>query len=218
MIWLLPLIILNNFHFSLSSKLKTTSLNKLLSLTDKTTLNTNQLNFLRLIQTQIQSINSPSIEEQIFDFYTVYKNTKDKITNGYTSSFPFCGSDLESIATQCMLSKNATESKLAYYDLLTQYYTEIHDELAANINELESISDTDSKDSGHHHNAQEIFDINAHHVEDNNHLIEIATKVYEVYNVEDTLHLMNKHKDIINEHDEDMLNRNAYGQMLFDKA
>ena len=215
MIWLFPLIIIN-FHFSLNSKLKSTSLNKILSLTDKTTLNRNQLNFLRLIQTQIQIINNPSIEEQIFDFYTVYKNTKDKITSGYLSSFPFCGSDLQNIATQCVLSKNTTESKLAYYDLLTQYYTEIQDELTANINELESISGT--KKGNHHNNEQEIFDINANYIEDNKRLIEIASKIYEMYNVEDTLNLMDKHKEIVKEYDEDMLNRNAYGQMLFDKV
>lgn len=217
MIWLFPLIILN-FHFSLSSKLKSSSLNKLLSLTDKTTLNTNQLNFLRLIQTQMQNINTPSIEEQIFDFYTVYKNTKDKITSGYLSSFPFCGSELQNIATQCTLSKNTTESKLAYYDLLTQYYKEIRKELTSNINELESISGTNNKNNHNHHYEQEIFDINANHIHDNNGLKEIASKIYEVYNIEDTLNLMNKHKEIVKENDEDMLDRNAHGQMLFDKV
>lgn len=177
-----------------------------------------QLNFMNLIQAQLKEIHYPTPQEHITTFYDILFNTKENITLSYKESFPFCNDTIKEVIDDCNENKNETHSKIAYYslymDFLGQEVKEYSNSKAildimkidnVQINQLKQVlSDLDST---------ELY-------------MNIAKEIYSRFEITDTLNLLEGSEitknQILNEtsfiDEESQLNRNAHGQMLFDKV
>ena len=185
----------------------------------------NQIEFLKLIQASLKKIQYPTPQEHISSFYNLLGESKENITKNFKESFPFCQDDSGSTDDECINEMNNTNSKIAYY---TIYKNIIHKE--KNIyrkqkNELSKLNIMTLKE-------KVLNNVTLNH-DTNQMYMNIAKDLYFRYDIIDTLNVfqfenLTSSSDVISKNeilnkalklnDEDyVLNRNAYGQMLFDK-
>lgn len=186
----------------------------------------NQIEFLKLIQANLKKIQYPTPQEQINNFYNLLDESKENITKNFQESFPFCQAGSDSTNDDCINKINNTNSKIAYY---TIYQNILHKEkkiYKKYKNELSQLNIMTLKEKALNkvilnHDIIEMY-------------MNISKNLYFRYDIIDTLNIFQfenltllssdavAKNEILNKalqvNDEDyLLNRNAYGQMLFDK-
>ena len=192
-----------------------------------------QLNFMNLIQAQLKEIHYPTPQEHITSFYDLLFNTKDNITSSYKDSFPFCNETIKEVTENCKEEKNTTYSKIAYYSL----YMDFLGQEIKEYSNAKATLDVMKLDNAQINQLKVVLsEIDSHDL-----YMNIAKELYSKYEVSDTLNIFGavqvnstqisnstsssnqiEKDEIVNQtkyiDGEFQLNRNAHGQMLFDKV